>query len=117
MGRGPKMRSDLAVYELDDELVVYDPSTAGVHHLNPFGAMVFRLSDGTATIKQTAAELAEAYGVASDELDPQVRAVVKELRRHSLLERARAASSNSTTTANEAGDERKRIRLDVPRST
>lgn len=118
MATKPKVRRDLVVYEADEELVIYDPKAGGVHHLNPLGALVFRLCDGTATVRQTAFELADALDIPVEQLDPQVRAIVKEFRSRELVERPRTAAAEiEVPLSNEDGDQRERIRLEVPRST
>lgn len=118
MATKPKVRRDLVVYEADEELVIYDPKAGGVHHLNTLGALVFRLCDGTATVRQTVFELADALDIPVEQLDPQVRAIVKEFRSRELVERpGTAAAEIEVPLSNDDGDQRERIRLEVPRST
>lgn len=81
----PKSRPDLAVFEVEDELVLFDPEVARVHHLNPTGGLVFRLCDGTATMAETASEIAEIYKMGAKEVEPEVRAAVRDLRKAGLL--------------------------------
>lgn len=81
----PKVRDDLAVVELDGEAVIYDEETADLHHLNPTATIVFGLCDGTATMRQLAVELSDAFGVPVEEVEPQVRALIRQFRRAKLL--------------------------------
>jgi hypothetical protein len=119
----PKSRDELAVVEIGDELVVYDPIVDRVHHLNPSAALVFGLCDGTATMKETAGELAEVSGQPAEEIEQQVRKLVRGFRRSDLLDRKptkeeEEALAKAEAAAKEgASDERDRVRMQVPRST
>jgi PqqD family protein of HPr-rel-A system len=84
----PKVRDDLTVVELDGEAVIYDERTADLHHLNPTATIVFGLCDGTATMPRIAEEISEAFGVPADEVEVQVRALVRRFRAADLLEPA-----------------------------
>jgi PqqD family protein of HPr-rel-A system len=115
----PKARDDLATLELDDELVVYDAETGGVHHLNPTAALVFGLCDGSATTTETAAEVAAAYGLPFEEVEPQVRAVVQYLEDAWLLVQERGTIDEGDRHDDHhehTHDERRKIRMEVPRS-
>jgi coenzyme PQQ synthesis protein D (PqqD) len=119
----PKRRDELAITEIGDELVVYDPLLDRFHHLSSSAALVFGLCDGTATMKETAGELAEVTGERPEEIEQQVRKLVRELRRSELLERnptkeEEEALAKAEAAAKEgASDERERIRMQVPRSS
>jgi nucleoside-diphosphate-sugar epimerase len=119
----PKRRDELAVVEIGDELVVYDPFHDRVHHLNPSAALVFGLCDGTATMKETASELAEVTGQPAEEVEQQIRKLVRGFRRSELLDRKptkeeEEALARAEAAAKEgASDERERVRMQVPRST
>jgi PqqD family protein of HPr-rel-A system len=103
------------VADLGDELVVYDPAGGGLHYLNPSAAIVFQLLDGTATLKQTAAEIADELDLPVEDVDRQVRATTKMLRKQGLLAE-RATTVTEEPPAQPAADEREKIRLEVPRS-
>ena len=116
----PKARGDLAVYEFADELVLYDPVTGFAHYMNPIAALVFQLCDGTATVKETAAEIAAAIGVPLEQVEPEVRAIVREQRGQRLFERRkRRRDQSEAAQASDGGadDKRERVRMNVPRST
>ena len=98
----PKVRDDLTVVELDGEAVIYDERSADLHHLNPTATIVFGLCDGTATMPRIAADISEAFGVPADEVEAQVRALVRRFRAADLLEpspgsRARAPAERKAT--------------------
>jgi PqqD family protein of HPr-rel-A system len=82
----PKYRQDLTVVELDGEAVIYDDETGELHHLNPTATIVFNLCDGTATIKELAADIADAFEQPADEVEKQVRTLLREFRKVNLLE-------------------------------
>lgn len=82
----PKVREDLAVVELDGEAVIYDDRNGELHHLNPTATVVFSLLDGTATVKELAGDISEAFGVPADQVETQVRALIREFRKAELLD-------------------------------
>jgi len=82
----PKVREDLDIVELDEELVLYDPARDEVHYLNATAALVFRLCDGSATVKEIATDIAGAIRVSEKRIERQVRTLLKELREVGLLE-------------------------------
>jgi coenzyme PQQ synthesis protein D (PqqD) len=110
----PKARDDLAVLECENEAVVYDPRNDRVHQLNASAALVFGLCDGTATVKETAAELAEAFGRPPKEIEPDVRSVVRGFKEAQLL--LAKSTGGTESKAEHDADERERVRMEVPRS-
>lgn len=82
----PKVRTDLDIVELDDELVLYDPARDEVHYLNATAGLVFRLCDGSATVRELSTEIAEALGAPEKRVERQVRTLLKDLREVGLLE-------------------------------
>jgi PqqD family protein of HPr-rel-A system len=81
----PQTRQDLAVVVLDGEAVVYDEDSGGLHHLNPTATIVFQLCDGTATIREMSSEIAEAFGIPANDVEREVRALLRGLRRSGLM--------------------------------
>lgn len=94
----PKVRSGLTVVELDGEAVVYDEETLDLHHLNPTATIVFGLCDGTETIPEMAGDISDAFGVPLDEVEPQIRGLLRQFRKAKLLE----PSSNGSPRSNGA---------------
>jgi PqqD family protein of HPr-rel-A system len=82
----PKVRTDLDIVELDDELVLYDPARDEVHYLNATAALVFQLCDGSATVKELATDIAGAIGAPERRIERHVRTLLKELREVGLLD-------------------------------
>jgi PqqD family protein of HPr-rel-A system len=82
----PKVRTDLAVVEIEGEAVIYDARSGRLHHLNPTAAVIFQLCDGSGTIKELAAEIAEVTNLPQDEIARQVRRMVTSLRQAGMLD-------------------------------
>lgn len=69
----------IAATELDGEVVLYDEQTGRVHVLNHSGAVVWQLLDGTASVGEIAAAIAEASGGDLDAVTFDVLALVRML--------------------------------------
>jgi PqqD family protein of HPr-rel-A system len=82
----PRLREDLTISFLGGEAVVYDPASHDLHHFNPTASLVLRLCDGTATVGELAADIAEAFRAPVSEVQEQVRRLIDELRAVDLLE-------------------------------
>ena len=78
---------------LDGEAVIYDDRTGDLHNLNPTATIVFGLCDGTGTIKELAADVAEAFVMPVSEIEPQIRGLVRQFRKAGLLEPSAPAGS------------------------
>jgi PqqD family protein of HPr-rel-A system len=94
----PKVRDDLTLAELDGETVVYDDSTGHLHYLNTTATLVFHLCDGSGTIKELAADVADVYQLGEETVEKQIRTLVGRFRRAGLLQptarRATAAAGS-----------------------
>lgn len=82
----PKVREDLAVVEIDGEAVIYDERTGDLHLLNPTATIVLGLCDGTATVKEFSSDIAGAFGMPVENVERQVRTLLRDLRKAGLLE-------------------------------
>src|SRR4051794_27965785 len=111
----PRAREGLEVFEFDDGSVVYDQANDRLHHLNTSGALVLSLCDGTATIAQMAEAIADVYGAPPDEVEAQVRELLKELRADNVLEPTRRKKEAEAVAA-QAEDLRELARIQVPKS-
>jgi len=96
----PRIRSDLAVVEVDGEAVIYDQADGAIHHLNPTATLVLKLLDGSATAKELAADIAEAYDLSPQEVERQVRALIREFRKSNLLEGSLVLAKSEGDRAN-----------------
>jgi hypothetical protein len=81
----PKARADLAVVEIEGEAIIYDDENGQLHHLNPTATMVFKLCDGQSTVKEFAADIADVYELPLQDVERQVRALIREFRGAGLL--------------------------------
>ena len=82
----PLPHPELEIAEFDTELVVLDPRVDRVHHVVGLIAVVFDACDGTTTVEQLAAELADALAISPADADGQVRAALGVLGGNGLLE-------------------------------
>lgn len=82
----PKSREDLTIVELDGEAVIYDDRNDKIHYLNTTATLVFSLFDGTATIRDLATDIAEVYLVGSDEVEKQIRSLLRGFRKAGLID-------------------------------
>jgi PqqD family protein of HPr-rel-A system len=94
----PKARDELTIVHLDGESVVYVEASGDLHHLNTTATAVLDLCDGTSTIAELATAVAEAFDMPFERIEPDVRSLLRQLRRADLLEpsgarRSRAARS------------------------
>lgn len=59
--RRPRRRDDLVTEDLDGELVILDPRDLALHVLDRPATMLWQVSDGTATVPEIAADVAEVF--------------------------------------------------------
>jgi PqqD family protein of HPr-rel-A system len=111
----PRVRDDVSLVEFGQEAVAYDPLTGWVHYLNPMASIVLQLCDGTATVRDTIAELAEAQEVDAETLEPQIRSLVSDFRRVGIV--TPSAGARRILEAHEKReDKREKVRREVPRN-
>jgi|SRR5581483_807168 len=116
----PSVRDDLTICEIDGEAVIFDPRGSELHYMNHSAALVLDLCDGSATMKEMAAAIADVYEMRAEEVEKQVRSIVRKLRGYRLLEPSKATPADEEPAAEEddgLADERKEIRMQVPRSS
>lgn len=86
----PRPRTDVAIVELDGEAVI--AATAGdderllTHWLNPIGTIVWQCFDGTASLDELIADLADAFGADPDVVANDVIELSRALGRSGLLD-------------------------------
>jgi hypothetical protein len=78
-------------------------------------SLVMQLCDGTATVKETVVDLAEAQETTPETVGPQVQTLMRQFRKLGLVEPSKGAE-HMRAHAREHGDERQTIRREVPRS-
>jgi hypothetical protein len=82
----PKVREDLVVVEVDGEAVIYDQQKLDILHLNPTATIVFNLCDGSSTIKEMAGDIADAFQMPADQVERQVRSLIRDFKQTALLD-------------------------------
>ncbi len=85
----PRVRTDVTVTELDGEAVIYDERSGDLHHLNAPATLVLGLCDGSATVEEMSAAIAEAFQRPLGEVTAQVSDLVEELRGSRILDEPR----------------------------
>ena len=85
VGAQPRRRPDVVWEELDGEVVIYDPAHTTSHLLNPSAAVIWALLDGSATLAEVAADLAETFGVEPTAMLDDVSSTVAALECQGLL--------------------------------
>jgi PqqD family protein of HPr-rel-A system len=99
----PRAREDLATVELDGEVVIYDEASGDLHHLNPTATLVFSLCDGTATVAELSRDIGEVFEVPTEEVERQVRSLLRSFRTQRLLVSATANGNGEGARPRKAG--------------
>src|SRR5690349_20481711 len=102
----PQLDAAVRVADVDGDAVLYNLADGTLHYLNRSAAVVLDLCDGQSTIREMAEAIADVYEMPLDEIEPQVRAAVRDLRRRQLLvpttKRKAVAGSNGATPSGAA---------------
>src|SRR5262245_36344371 len=122
----------MRILDIDGEAVLYNPNDEVLHYLNHSAALVLDLCDGETTMREMADAISDVYEMPVEEIEPQVRAVVRDLRSRGVLLPTREPRSSGNgaapdapseaahaSTSNGAADtdERQLIRMEVPRTS
>jgi hypothetical protein len=78
-------RSEVASVEVDGEIVLYDDATRRLHRLNPTASALWQCLDGTGTLADIAADIAEVYRTDVSAVLDQVIAVARQFGAEGLL--------------------------------
>ena len=84
-GLGPLRRTDMTVYELDGEALVYDAATADTHRLNETALFIWRQCDGRRDVPQIAQHLADVYHVSLESAIEHVARMLSEFTERQLV--------------------------------
>lgn len=84
----PQLRADIVWTMVEDEAVVVLPDEAKAEVLNATGARVLALADGTRTVADIAAAIADEFDVEVEAAGEDVRAFLADLDRLGLLRRS-----------------------------
>ena len=81
-----RKRPDLLVEEIEDEIVIYDPRTHRVHHLNPMASIIWELCDVSPNPKDIAKEIVDALKADHLNVEKDVLETLGQLQGKGLLE-------------------------------
>ncbi len=81
-----KKRTDLLVEEIEDEVVIYDPRTHYVHHLNPMASIIWELFDVSVSPQEIVKEIVDSLNAESQKVEKDVQETLKHLQEKGLLE-------------------------------
>jgi hypothetical protein len=84
----PVKRVDVLELDMGDGLVLYDPESRLVHHLNESASLLWQLAEGDASVGQLALEVSEELHLDTSEVHEQLTAVVAEMDALGLLDDA-----------------------------
>ena len=75
----PRKRADVLELDMGDGIVLYDPGSRLVHHLNPSASLLWQLADGEATLEQLVEEVSQELALDPTELHEQFSGLIAEL--------------------------------------
>ena len=81
-----KKRPDLLIEEIEDEVVIYDPRTHRVHHLNPMASIIWELFDVSVSPQEIVKEIVDSLNAESQKVEKDVQETLKHLQGKGLLE-------------------------------
>ena len=81
----PRQVAGIVTSEVLDELVAYSPATSQAVSLNPSARAIWELCDGTRTVDEICAELAEAAGASVEVLRADVTSTLDRFRELGLV--------------------------------
>ena len=81
-----KKRSDILVEEIEEEIVIYDPRTHRVHHLNPMASIIWELFEVCSSPKEIAKEIVDVLKTDLSNVEKDVQETLGKLQRKGLLE-------------------------------
>lgn len=81
----PKPRDSAVSCRFDDEILVVDGTTGGIHVLNQVAAVVWECFDGTVSLDELAQELSEAFQVSVETVRADTLAMTRQLGNLELL--------------------------------
>ena len=81
-----KKRPDLLIEEIEDEVVIYDPRTHRVHHLNPMASIIWELFDVSVSPQEIVKEIVDSLNAESQKVEKDVQETLKHLQEKGLLE-------------------------------
>jgi PqqD family protein of HPr-rel-A system len=74
----PGKAAEVLELDMGDGVILYNHDSSLVHHLNPSAALLWRLCDGEATVKELASDIAEEYSLVPDAVLDEISGVIAE---------------------------------------
>jgi PqqD family protein of HPr-rel-A system len=90
----PGKAAEVLELDMGDGVILYNHDSSLVHHLNPSAALLWKLCDGEATVKELAGEIAEEYDLERDTVLGEISGVIAEFDALNLV-RDRASEKGS----------------------
>ncbi len=81
-----KKRSDLLIEEIEDEVVIYDPKTHYVHHLNPMASIIWELFDVSPHPGDISKEIVSVLKTDPSNVEKDVQETLGNLQKKGLIE-------------------------------
>jgi PqqD family protein of HPr-rel-A system len=78
-GYTPRKQADVLELDMGDGIVLYDPESKLVHHLNPSASLLWQLADGEASLEQLVEEASQELQLDRSELHEQFSGLIAEL--------------------------------------
>lgn len=78
--RAVLLEADYLLERFEDELIVYHPTKASSLYLNDTGALIWQLCDGRTSIADIIAVLSERYPESKEQIEQDVKTVIRQLR-------------------------------------
>jgi hypothetical protein len=78
-------RSDVVAVDVDGEIILYDDSRGVLHRLNPTASALWQCLDGSGTLGEIAADMADVFQVSEDRVLADVLIAAREFARQGLL--------------------------------
>jgi hypothetical protein len=85
----PRKHADVLELDMGDGLILYNHDGDLVHHLNPSAGIVWALCDGSASVSEIGADIAETYSLDPDEVTAEAAAVIAEFQALGLVDDVR----------------------------
>jgi PqqD family protein of HPr-rel-A system len=90
----PGKAAEVLELDMGDGVILYNHDSSLVHHLNPSAALLWRLCDGEASVRELASEIAEEYGLEPAGVLNEISGVIAEFDALNLV-RDRASGGDS----------------------
>jgi hypothetical protein len=96
-------RHDLAQVEVDGELLVYDEKARTIHHLNGSASLLWDCLDGSGSLEDIAADIADVYGIDGGRVLEDIVEAARDLAAKGLLVGAGSDADVAGSDADVAG--------------